>query len=250
MLDVRVSSRAAAPRRLGPPCLPHPFSAWDSNFFYSSVLAVTTPLSGIYFLPSQRVVLCHDNIWRHAHVLWTSTCERKQQWEPSCRVKKKKTIGSVTLEALPSLKMTKKKDQNAALLLWKMAKAPSARPEFQSRGIGDEEKKTCQTWFATSLAISLTFCSHRVVKEPRALLHKHLCAAFFFSLSTVLFVQCRQIPSRFSLWHVCMHLMTSIDWSCLHANHLLTSFWWHASVVAGCPLLYCDFFSWYFGRWH
>lgn len=30
---------------------------------------------------------------------------------------KKKTIGSVTLEALPSLKMTKKKDQNAALLL-------------------------------------------------------------------------------------------------------------------------------------
>lgn len=146
--DERVSSRAAAPRRLGPPCWlssPTPFSAW--NLIFLSVLAVTTtttppPFSAFYFLPSQRVVLCHDNIWRHAHVLWTSTSKTKQQWELSCKEKRQQQEVWHWKHSPPWKSWKNKKDQNAALLLlWKtMAKAPSARPKLQSKGIGDDEK--------------------------------------------------------------------------------------------------------------
>lgn len=59
---------------------------------------------------------------------------------------------------------------------------------------------------------------------------------FFFSSLALLFVQCRQSDYWVGFMTcTCAHL-TPFDWGCLHVNHLLTSFWWHASVCGWLPL--------------
>lgn len=117
MLDVRVSSRAAAPRRLGPFCLSHPFSAWDLIFFTNFICSGSHHHPFLAFISCRRnelsfVTITPDDthmFCEHPHAKGSNNGNHLAEW-------KKKIVGSVTLEALLLENDVKRKDQNAALL--------------------------------------------------------------------------------------------------------------------------------------
>lgn len=158
------------------------------------------------------------------------------------------TAGRVlTNEALPlhqneerkNAKEKKRTDQITAHCA--VAVAPCAGHKWRARrawGKSKLAKKKYATWLATLLE---GFFSCRVVLN---LGHcRELCTAlcnsfffFFFPSLALLFVQCRQSDYWVGFMTcTCAHL-TPFDWGCLHVNHLLTSFWWHASVCGWLPL--------------
>lgn len=119
MLDMSVSSRAAAPRRLGPPCLPHPFFCLGLFFFFPFWQSPPNPapspfsaliscrryeLSFVTITPDDMHMFCEHP---HAKGSNKGTILQKENDSRKC----------VSLETLPSLKMMQNEDQNAALLL-------------------------------------------------------------------------------------------------------------------------------------
>lgn len=171
----------------------------------------------------------------------------KREPPPSCRDNSRKSVDKRSTPPPPKwrakkCKREKKNRPNHGALRCGRGTMRRAHKWQARRAWGKSKlaKKKYATWLATLLG---DFFSCRVVLN---LGHcRELCTAlcnfffffFFFSSSlALLFVQCRQSDYWVGFMTcTCAHL-TPFDWGCLHVNHLLTSFWWHASVCGWLPL--------------